>query len=106
MMGTLGDAAEITKLGTKLSWSLWSFQWTPDEEGGAKVFSPCYRWRGLKSRSASIAIRCRDGGDWPPPRESQSGEEHSVIFATRVAGIGLWFVWRNSARGWGLLTCR
>jgi hypothetical protein len=31
------DAAEITKPGTKLSWSLWSFQWTPDEEGEAKV---------------------------------------------------------------------
>ena len=35
--GDTWDAAEITKLGTKLSWSLWSFQWTPDEEGGAKV---------------------------------------------------------------------
>ena len=35
--GDTWDAAEITKLGTKLSWSLWSFQWTPDEEGGAKA---------------------------------------------------------------------
>ena len=35
--GDTWDAVEITKLGTKLSWSLWSFQWTPDEEGEAKV---------------------------------------------------------------------
>jgi hypothetical protein len=34
--GTWKDA-EITKPGTKLSWSLWSFQWTPDEEGEPKV---------------------------------------------------------------------
>src|SRR5438132_869258 len=31
--GETWDAAEITKPGTKLSWSLWSYQWTPDEEG-------------------------------------------------------------------------
>ena len=35
--GDTWDAAEITKPGTKLSWSLWGFQWTPDEEGEAKV---------------------------------------------------------------------
>jgi DMSO/TMAO reductase YedYZ molybdopterin-dependent catalytic subunit len=35
--GDTWKAAEITKPGTKLSWSLWSFQWTPDEEGEAKV---------------------------------------------------------------------
>jgi len=35
--GDTWDTAEITKPGTKLSWSLWSFQWTPDEEGEAKV---------------------------------------------------------------------
>ena len=29
--------AEITKPGTKLSWSLWSYQWTPDEEGETKL---------------------------------------------------------------------
>jgi hypothetical protein len=31
--GETWDDAEITKAGTKLSWSLWSYQWTPDEEG-------------------------------------------------------------------------
>jgi len=35
--GDTWKAAEITKPGTKLSWSLWSFQWTPDGEGEAKV---------------------------------------------------------------------
>jgi DMSO/TMAO reductase YedYZ molybdopterin-dependent catalytic subunit len=31
--GETWDDAEITKPGTKLSWSLWSYQWVPDEEG-------------------------------------------------------------------------
>jgi DMSO/TMAO reductase YedYZ molybdopterin-dependent catalytic subunit len=31
--GDTWDDAEITKPGTKLSWSLWSYQWVPDEEG-------------------------------------------------------------------------
>jgi DMSO/TMAO reductase YedYZ molybdopterin-dependent catalytic subunit len=31
--GKTWDDAEITKPGTKISWSLWSYQWTPDEEG-------------------------------------------------------------------------
>jgi DMSO/TMAO reductase YedYZ molybdopterin-dependent catalytic subunit len=31
--GDTWDGAEITKPGTKLTWSLWSFEWTPDEEG-------------------------------------------------------------------------
>ncbi len=31
--GETWDDAEITKPGTKLSWSLWSYQWTPDEKG-------------------------------------------------------------------------
>src|SRR6266487_2510147 len=35
--GETWDAAEITKPGTKLSWSLWSYQWTPDEEGETKL---------------------------------------------------------------------
>src|SRR6266550_267294 len=35
--GDTWDTAEITKPGTKLSWSLWGFQWTPNEEGEAKV---------------------------------------------------------------------
>jgi DMSO/TMAO reductase YedYZ molybdopterin-dependent catalytic subunit len=35
--GDTWKAAEITKAGTKLSWSLWSFQCTPDGEGEAKV---------------------------------------------------------------------
>jgi DMSO/TMAO reductase YedYZ molybdopterin-dependent catalytic subunit len=35
--GEIWKAAEITKPGTKLSWSLWGFQWTPDKEGEAKV---------------------------------------------------------------------
>src|SRR6478672_9194120 len=34
--GETWDDAEITKPGTKLSWSLWSYQWTPDEEGEIK----------------------------------------------------------------------
>ena len=29
--------AEISKPGTKLSWSLWSYQWTPDEEGKTRL---------------------------------------------------------------------
>jgi DMSO/TMAO reductase YedYZ molybdopterin-dependent catalytic subunit len=33
---TWGDA-EIIKPGTKLSWSLWSYQWTPDEEGETRM---------------------------------------------------------------------
>ena len=31
--GETWDDAEITKPGTKLSWSLWSYQWVPDDEG-------------------------------------------------------------------------
>jgi len=31
--GETWDDAEIIKPGTKLSWSLWSYQWMPDEEG-------------------------------------------------------------------------
>jgi len=31
--GETWDDAEITKPGTKLSWSLWRYQWVPDEEG-------------------------------------------------------------------------
>jgi DMSO/TMAO reductase YedYZ molybdopterin-dependent catalytic subunit len=31
--GETWDDAEITKPGTRLSWSLWSYQWMPDEEG-------------------------------------------------------------------------
>jgi DMSO/TMAO reductase YedYZ molybdopterin-dependent catalytic subunit len=31
--GETWDDAEIAKPGTKLSWSLWSYQWTPDEKG-------------------------------------------------------------------------
>src|SRR5258707_6622737 len=31
--GETWDDAEITKPGTKLSWSLWSYHWIPDEEG-------------------------------------------------------------------------
>ena len=29
--------AKIPNPGTKLSWSLWSYQWTPDEEGEIKL---------------------------------------------------------------------
>jgi DMSO/TMAO reductase YedYZ molybdopterin-dependent catalytic subunit len=29
--------AEITKPGTRLSWSLWSYEWTPEEEGETKL---------------------------------------------------------------------
>jgi len=35
--GETWDDAEITKPGTKLSWSLWSYQWVPDEEGGTML---------------------------------------------------------------------
>lgn len=35
--GETWDDAEITKPGTKLSWSLWSYQWTPDETGEAQI---------------------------------------------------------------------
>ena len=35
--GETWDDAEITKPGTKLSWSLWSYQWTPNEEGETKL---------------------------------------------------------------------
>jgi DMSO/TMAO reductase YedYZ molybdopterin-dependent catalytic subunit len=35
--GHTWDAADITKPGTKLSWSLWSFHWTPDQEGQTKI---------------------------------------------------------------------
>jgi DMSO/TMAO reductase YedYZ molybdopterin-dependent catalytic subunit len=35
--GETWDAAEITKPGTKLSWSLWSYQWTPNEEGETRL---------------------------------------------------------------------
>ena len=31
--GETWDDAEIIKPGTKLSWSLWSYEWVPDEEG-------------------------------------------------------------------------
>ena len=31
--GETWDDTEITKPGTRLSWSLWSYQWMPDEEG-------------------------------------------------------------------------
>jgi DMSO/TMAO reductase YedYZ molybdopterin-dependent catalytic subunit len=35
--GETWDDAEITKPGTRLSWSLWSYQWTPDEEGETRL---------------------------------------------------------------------
>ena len=35
--GETWDDAEITKPGTKLSWSLWSYQWTPEEAGEAQM---------------------------------------------------------------------
>jgi DMSO/TMAO reductase YedYZ molybdopterin-dependent catalytic subunit len=35
--GETWDNAEITKPGTKLSWSLWSYQWMPDEEGETEL---------------------------------------------------------------------
>jgi DMSO/TMAO reductase YedYZ molybdopterin-dependent catalytic subunit len=35
--GETWDEAEITKPGTRLSWSLWSYQWTPDEEGETEL---------------------------------------------------------------------
>jgi DMSO/TMAO reductase YedYZ molybdopterin-dependent catalytic subunit len=35
--GKTWNNAEITSPGTRLSWSLWSFQWTPDKEGEGKV---------------------------------------------------------------------
>jgi DMSO/TMAO reductase YedYZ molybdopterin-dependent catalytic subunit len=35
--GETWDDAEIIKPGTKLSWSLWSYQWTPDEEGETRL---------------------------------------------------------------------
>jgi Sulfite oxidase and related enzymes len=31
--GETWDGAEINKPGTKISWSLWRYEWTPDEEG-------------------------------------------------------------------------
>jgi DMSO/TMAO reductase YedYZ molybdopterin-dependent catalytic subunit len=35
--GETWDDAEIIKSGTKLSWSLWSYQWTPDKEGETRL---------------------------------------------------------------------
>jgi len=35
--GETWDDTEITKPGTKLSWSLWSYQWTPDEESETEL---------------------------------------------------------------------
>src|SRR5215472_6670720 len=31
--GDSWNEAKITKPGTRISWSLWSYAWTPDEEG-------------------------------------------------------------------------
>src|SRR5207302_11053825 len=44
--GETWDDAEITKPGTKLGWSLWSYQWTPDEEG-----------------ETGLVVRATDGND-------------------------------------------
>jgi DMSO/TMAO reductase YedYZ molybdopterin-dependent catalytic subunit len=35
--GESWDDAEINKPGTKISWSLWRYNWTPDEEGDAEL---------------------------------------------------------------------
>ncbi len=35
--GETWNVAEITKPGTKLSWSLWSYHWTPDEGGETEL---------------------------------------------------------------------
>jgi DMSO/TMAO reductase YedYZ molybdopterin-dependent catalytic subunit len=35
--GKTWDDAEITKPGTKLSWSLWSYHWRPEDEGETKL---------------------------------------------------------------------
>jgi len=51
--GDTWDAAEITKLGTSLS--LWSFQWTPDEESGAKVLV-----RATDGEAEEQISECRD----------------------------------------------
>ncbi len=34
--GETWDEAQITQPGTKISWSLWTYAWTPDEEGDAE----------------------------------------------------------------------
>jgi DMSO/TMAO reductase YedYZ molybdopterin-dependent catalytic subunit len=35
--GETWDEAEITKPGTKISWSLWSYKWTSEEEGDVRL---------------------------------------------------------------------
>ena len=35
--GESWDDAEINKPGTKISWSLWRYDWKPDEEGDAEL---------------------------------------------------------------------
>ncbi len=35
--GDSWDDAEINRPGTKISWSLWRYDWTPDEEGNAEL---------------------------------------------------------------------
>ena len=35
--GESWDDAEISKPGTKISWSLWSYSWTPEEEGATEL---------------------------------------------------------------------
>ncbi len=34
--GETWDEAQITQPGTKISWSLWTYPWTPDEKGDAE----------------------------------------------------------------------
>jgi hypothetical protein len=35
--GETWNDARITQPGTKISWSLWSYNWTPEEEGETKL---------------------------------------------------------------------
>lgn len=35
--GETWAAAKITQPGTKISWSLWTYTWTPDEEGETEL---------------------------------------------------------------------
>jgi len=58
--GDTWNEAKITKPGTKISWSLWSYAWAPAEERRHRTCRACDRWR----RQASDQRVSRPGARW------------------------------------------
>ena len=79
--GETWNDARITQPGTKISWSLWSYNWTPEEEGETKLVGPRH---GRRRQATDCGIPRSSAGrcNGPAPREGQSGE--GIVFLRRA----------------------